>query len=667
MVDLTRLLKPRSVALIGGSWALNVKAQLQRLGFRGAVWPVHPQGRFKAVADLPEAPDAAFIAVNRRATVEVTRALAARGAGGAICFASGFQEAGADGAGLQDALVAAAGTMPLLGPNCYGLVNYLDAVALWPDVHGGHRIDTGVALITQSSNILINMSMQQRGVPLAYLIAVGNSAQIGLPEVITALDADPRVTALGLHIEGFGDAAAFHTACSACRTPILALKTGETDAAKALTLSHTASLSGSDDVASAFLDRCGVGRVRSLEGLLEGLKVLHQGGPLGGMSLASVSCSGGEASLMADCARRFGFDFPSLEGLDIAASLNPLVQVSNPFDYHTFDWGNAQALTPAFTRVLAGRQALTLFVLDWPKEGVGDTSGFETTVAAILDAKQASPARAALLASYPENMPEALAKRLLDAGLIPLCGMQAGLEGVRAAVLPPKGDFLAQRLTPDLHHQRPTLLDEIQAKAQLRAAGLDSPLGHRLTSAEDARALGAGPWVFKAVDAKLAHKSEVGGVLLDVSDPVRAYQQLARLSPVVLAEQKISDAVAELIVGYAQDPVVGGHLMIGAGGVLAELLDDTALLLLPFTQAEAQAALDRLKISKVLAGYRGKPAAHRASLVATLMQVQTLVLNESLGLLELDINPLMVTPSRAVVADALMVLQRGPSEFQHPA
>ena len=216
-----------------------------------------------------------------------------RGAGGAICFASGFEEAGTEGADLQVELIQAAGTMPLLGPNCYGMVNYLDGVALWPDVHGGTPQKSGVALITQSSNVLINMSMQQRGLPLAYLIAAGNGAQVGLPQLIEAMDADPRVTAIGLHIEGFGDAQAFHAAASACTKPILALKAGETEAAQALTVSHTASLSGSDGVADAFLKRCGIGRVRSLEGLLEGLKVLHGGGPIPGKALASVSCSGG--------------------------------------------------------------------------------------------------------------------------------------------------------------------------------------------------------------------------------------------------------------------------------------------------------------------------------------------------------------------------------------
>ncbi|MEQ8741021.1 MAG: CoA-binding protein, partial [Hoeflea sp.] len=168
--DLSRLLRPRSIALFGGGWAVNVVAQLQKSGFDGQIWPVNPKRSdilgvpcIASIDDLPAAPDASFIGVNRDATVDVVRRLNAMGAGGATCFASGFRESeseGTGGAGLQDELVAAAGSMPILGPNCYGLINYLDNVALWPDQHGGVPVESGVAIVAQSSNIAINMTMQ---------------------------------------------------------------------------------------------------------------------------------------------------------------------------------------------------------------------------------------------------------------------------------------------------------------------------------------------------------------------------------------------------------------------------------------------------------------------------------------------------------------------------
>ncbi len=155
MSRLDRLLRPRHIAALGAGWAQNVIEQTRKMGFGGSVWPVHPTRSeisglkaYPSLADLPEAPDATFIGVNRFATVDVTRELAGFGAGGAICFAAGWTEAGEPE--LQRQLVEAAGDMPILGPNCYGVINYLDGALLWPDQHGGVRVDRGVALISQS-------------------------------------------------------------------------------------------------------------------------------------------------------------------------------------------------------------------------------------------------------------------------------------------------------------------------------------------------------------------------------------------------------------------------------------------------------------------------------------------------------------------------------------
>ncbi len=173
--------------------AAHVVRNCRELGFDGPVWPVHPtrdrigdETAYASIAELPFSPDAAFVGVNRTAAVEVMRELERRGAGGAVVYASGFREAvaeSADGGDLQDALLAAAGDMVLIGPNCYGFLNYLDGAGLWPDQHGGVRVESGVALITQSSNIAINLTMQRRGLPMAYVVTAGNQAQTGLSEI----------------------------------------------------------------------------------------------------------------------------------------------------------------------------------------------------------------------------------------------------------------------------------------------------------------------------------------------------------------------------------------------------------------------------------------------------------------------------------------------------
>ena len=172
--ELLRLFQPKSIVVYGGSWAENVIQQCQKMGFSGDIWPIHPHRKsisglvcFAAISELPEVPDAAFLGINRDAVIEVTRQLAEIGCGGAVCFASGFAETG--DIDLQQQLVAAAGDMPLLGPNCYGFINYLDGALLWPDQHGGRRCDAGVALISQSSNIAINLGMQARGLPIGFV------------------------------------------------------------------------------------------------------------------------------------------------------------------------------------------------------------------------------------------------------------------------------------------------------------------------------------------------------------------------------------------------------------------------------------------------------------------------------------------------------------------
>ncbi|MGC6484108.1 MAG: CoA-binding protein, partial [Candidatus Puniceispirillales bacterium] len=245
---LDRLLRPRTIAVLGGGWAQAVILTSLEMQFDGEIWPVHPRHEtvaglkaYRDIDDLPAPPDAVFVGVNRFATIEIVERLAAMGAGGVVAFASGFAEVD-DGAELQQNLVAAAGEMPVLGPNCYGMINYLDGAVLWPDVHGGDRVDSGVAIITQSSNLSINLTMQKGGLPIAYMLTLGNQAMIGMDGLIRAVANDDRVTAIGLHIEGIRDAGAFAEAVAFARSrgkPVVAVKAGASDAARAMTMSHT--------------------------------------------------------------------------------------------------------------------------------------------------------------------------------------------------------------------------------------------------------------------------------------------------------------------------------------------------------------------------------------------------------------------------------------------
>ncbi|HUF56147.1 MAG TPA: CoA-binding protein, partial [Thermohalobaculum sp.] len=449
MTTLARLLHPRHVAVFGGGWAANVVEQCRKMGFKGAVWPVHPTREtlggvpcYRSIADLPEAPDAAFIGVNRHATLDVVAELARVGAGGAVCFASGFAEAedGREaGAALQARLVAAAGDMAVLGPNCYGLINYLDGALLWPDQHGGTRAERGVAILGQSSNMLINMTMQARALPIAYCIAAGNQAQQDLASIALALVRDPRVSAIGLHIEGVRDVRGVEALAAAARDagkPVVALKVGRSASAQAATISHTASISGGDAAGRAFLRRLGIALVDTLPEFLETLKFLHAVGPLPGRAIASVSCSGGEASLIADLAegRALSFrPFTPEEKAGIAAALGPQVTVANPLDYHTFVWGDAAAMERAFTAVTTAGHDLTIFILDFPRPDRCDDASWQPAVEAICAAARAGGRAVAVAATLPEAMPEARAAALLAAGIAPMGGLAETLTAAEAA------------------------------------------------------------------------------------------------------------------------------------------------------------------------------------------------------------------------------------------
>ena len=275
MEPLSRFFSPMAITVIGGgTWCESVVRQCRDTGFAGPIWPVHPKksevGGLPAYPDLaalPGVPDAAFIGVNRELSVQIAGELSAMGCGGAVCFAAGFSEAVselADGDALQAQLVAAAGGMRILGPNCYGIVNALDGVALWPDRHGMAPVDSGVAVIGQSSNVLINLSMQRRGLPLAAVVAAGNQAQTSMADLGIALLEDPRITALGLHIEGISDLPAFEGLARRAQElgkPIVALKVGSSQQAQEAAVSHTASLTGSDAGARALLRRLGMAQV----------------------------------------------------------------------------------------------------------------------------------------------------------------------------------------------------------------------------------------------------------------------------------------------------------------------------------------------------------------------------------------------------------------------
>ncbi len=662
--QLRRLLDPRSIAFVGGRRALLAIEQCRRLGYDGDIWLVNPTvaelaglGAYAALEALPAVPDAVFIGVDAAKAIEAVAAAARAGAGGAVVYAAGFAEAGPDGAALQNRLIEAAGRMPVIGPNCHGLVNAISGAALWPDVQGCGRVERGVAIVTQSGNLAIDLTMQQRGLPIAYVVTLGNQALVSIADCVRAVAADERVTAIGLHIEGIDDSTAFATSALAAldrSVPLVALKTGATDAGAAITSTHTASLAGPAPAHEALFRRYGIAQVETAEDLLGTLSVLHHHGRLPGTRLVSLSCSGGEASLMADLAPPRGVSFPPFDeqtARHLTELLDHRVSVANPLDYHTFIWGDQPRLTDVFTAALGSGVDAAILVIDFPAAELDD-SDWWPTVNAFADASKRSGVPGLVTSTLPENLPAPVCVGLRATGLAPIPGVAACLAATAAAATPEPSRRELHRVPANAGSG--VLLDEAAAKQFLAKAGLPVPPGTATEVAaapRTAREIGF-PVVIKSL--AVAHRSDVGGVVVGLEDEeavAAAAESMRRLGTAVLVERHVTGTVAELLVGVQNDAPVGWTLTVGAGGVLAELLDDTATLLLPSPDTEIEDALRSLRMWPLLAGHRARPPGAVGAAIAAITRVCELAVETSR---EIEVNPLLVGRDEVWIADALI-------------
>jgi acetyl-CoA synthetase len=676
---LQRLLAPRSVALIGGTWADAALAASQVMGYAGEVWRVHPtrassaaQRYFRSVDELPAVPDAAFIAAPNRDVPGIAAALARRGAGGFVCFAAGFSEtATEEGQRLTAELLASAGDLPFFGPNCYGFVNFLDGAALWPDQLVGRRRERGVALICQSGTIALNLLFNDRSLPIGCVLTVGNQTRLAAEQLIEELCTDERVTAIGLYLEGIRDSARFAQAAARARRagkPIALIKTGRTVASAEAVRTHTGALAGADNVFDAFCAQAGVARCESLATLCETLKIFHAGGPLPGRRILAMGASGGDTAMAADAARHLSLEFPAFPrpaAAELRALLSERVTISNPFDFHTHVWFDYPRQRALFSIAQRAGFDLVAFLLDCPPAGADDTA-YVRAIEEFAAALPGAATRAAVISSLPESLGNATREKCLAWGVVPLQGQREALEAIDLAAA--VGEAWKRGEPPQLQYGRTAAaavrsLSEPEAKEALSAYGVAVPRARVVApgeAAEAATALGF-PVVIKAASAALEHKSDVGGVVLNVrsaAEASAAAQRLSALSPALLVEEMVVDGVAEVLVGLRVDPQFGLLLVIGAGGVLTELLRDSVTLLPPFTAAGIGTALARLRMAPLLGGFRGRPAADVPALIETALGCTRYALANLERFVELDLNPLIVRPRGrgAVAVDALIRL-----------
>ena len=696
--NLARLLNPRHIVFLGGERAGAAIRACRDAGYRGQMLAVHPRRReiegvacVPVLADLPVAPDAAFLGVPAGATVESLRTLGAMGAGGAVCYASGFAEMGQQGAALNAALLEASGELAVVGPNCFGIINYVNHGSLWSVAYpGGTQGGRGAAVIGQSGNVCINLSMNQREVPFSWIISAGNQAVLGFEDYIDHLVDDPHVSCIGLFMEGIRDVPAFSAACLkalAKGIPVIAFRVGVSELGAKLAASHTSSLAGQNELYDTLFERLGILSTASVPQFLELLKAASLAPLPRGRRLAVFSSSGGDNGMAADFASAAGLELPQpneRQRAAVKALLPDYGQVSNPLDFTAGYWGAEKLLTQMFTDMLAEGYDQGLLVIDHPRPELGTEGGgaLEAMSRALATASKATGVPGAVASVNPESQPEFMRRYLIAMGLLPLQGLHdagavlgrwAGYAELRRA-LPRNGLPAVPLALAPLPAGADVTLDEVESKARLAATGLPVPAGRVASLAELPAAAAAmtGPFALKAVSRALPHKTEAGGVALNLPDgaavlaAAQAMQRsVAAHRPGLVVERFLLEPmaprpVAELLVGVKRDPLFGLVLVIASGGILVELLQDAARLLLPADETAIEGALRRLKAWPLLQGFRGRPAGDVTAAVKAIRAVAAYAEANAARLLELDVNPLMVLPAGqgALAVDAL-VIERG--------
>jgi acyl-CoA synthetase (NDP forming) len=689
--NLKRLLAPRHIAFVGGADA-DYSAQQCAASFPGPVWGVNPrrsslggQACYPTVTDLPEAPDAVFLATPREAALGVLQELNAIGAGGVACFTAGYGELGASGKEAEKELVAAAGDLALVGPNCYGVISYTNNAILWPFGAGTCHCENGIALVMQSGMISANLAMNQRSVPLAYVISAGNQSMLAIEDYIETLVEDPKVSAIGLYIEGIVSirkfAAAALNALEAGK-PIVVLKAGRSAIGAQLTVSHTGSLSGADEAHQALFDQLGIIRVDSPEILLETLKFMTISGAPKGNRIAAFSCSGGDALLVADYCEGKNLELPQPSesaAAELAELLPDIATVSNPLDYTTPLWGNTEVMPKVFSAALSDGFDAAIFIQDYaPDHIVADNSAYLADARSYIEAVKNAGIPAGICSDLAENINRESREMMVELGVTPLQGIDRGLDAIfnactysasRSRILGSETMKQFQVIAfPGYSDQGSSVtMNEWDSKQRLKNFGIRLPDSELMRTdspvagADIAEKIGF-PVAVKLVSDQLAHKTESGAVALNLKNRVEVEQAIARINKTTadidvqgyLIESMVKNIVLELLIGVKRDRQFGMVMVIASGGVLVELMKDSRTLLLPTNGETLRHALSSLKCYPLLCGYRGRPGSDMDSLVETILRLAEFSESMADTLIEMDINPLMVTPRGAVAADALL-------------
>jgi len=694
---------PQSIAIVGASdtsgWARFVALSSTAIGFTGPLLPVHPRhatalGRpaVPSLRDLAEPADLAFIMAPTHAVESVLRDAGAAGVRNAIVLASGFREAGPDGRALEDRLVACARDqgVTLLGPNCLGFLNAHARTAPFaltiplPLTPG----PVGIALQSGALASVVLGFLRARAIGVSTLATVGNEAMISTADVLQYLAEDPDTRVICLFLEEIGDPAAFARAARAAEQagkPVVALKVGSSPAGQQSALAHTGAVAGDDAVVSAFLADLNVIRVTSLEELLVTGALLGYARWPAGRRMGVLTVSGGACDLIADRAAVQGLDIPPFAAATvdaIAPHMPSFAAVRNPLDATGYVLANSRtsALTPVDHALDAavGDPGLDLVLfagLSLPDARPPDerlAAALEARVAWVAQRISSSPVPVIPIGVTCTDVSPYAREVLGRHGLHQLGGIEFGLAAVGHAVR-----WATRRQRPVQEGVRKVApravsvtgpWSEARARDLLADAGVPVVPGELVTSADDAvrAAHRAGlPVALKICSAQITHKSDIGGVALNLraDGEIRAAYDRVRAAAAQVPGAEVDGVLVttmrsggtELLAGVTVDPAFGPVLAVGLGGVWVEVLADTALRLLPAGQAEVKQLLGELRGAPLLHGVRGTPPADLDALAGVITAIADAALSLGSALRTLEVNPLRVAGTQIEALDVLVV------------
>ena len=676
----SKLMAPNSIAVIGASTdpkktAGRPIAYLQKHHFKGKIYPVNPRVQeiaglvcYPDISSLPETPDVAIILFCTDKTLSAVRELSARGTPAAIVLTSGFAEHGPEGLKRQEELVSAAGNMRILGPNTIGMVNVTDDIPLSPSsaLEMSEFPKGSVSVISQSGGILGSLLSRATaaGIGLAKLVSTSNEADLGLADFIDYLADDPSTKVILLYVESIRHPQQFRAAALKARQagkPIVVYKVGKSEAGMKAAISHTGALAGADKMYDALFKAVGIIRADKFSDFLDIPAALTSGRQLKGKRIAILTSTGGAGTLVADSLGVSGFETPApdehtAERLRALQPGDQAVLDRNPIDVTLAGLqpellrGAIRALldSPSYDALILILGSSSLAMPDLMASAVRDCMASSdkpviayvsphSPVAAALMTKQGIPAF-----TQPESCSVAL-KSMLN----------ASQGAIAASISGPVAQSPKALNKSSLHGS----LDELEAKTLFSLFGISSVqevvLDAVNPNTESVKGLGE-KLVLKILSRTILHKTEVGGVVLNVGIedlPSRIATMVSdvRTNAGVNVEkvliQEMAHGGVEFMIGMHRDPL-GTGILVGMGGVTAELFDDTSIRLLTsgtvLLEAEALEMLKALKTWPLLDGYRGKPKCDIASLVQTIVQFSELVACLDDSLIECEINPLFV-------------------------